>query len=143
MEEEDLPAVLAIEKLCFPKPWQESTFRGEIQNRPISSAYVVISDGEKRVVGYIIFWQIRDEVQINNIAVHPDFRGRGIGEAVLRHVLDEVKRNNAKIVTLEVRPSNLAAFSLYQKLGFRILGLRKNYYASPAEDALVLGLQFN
>jgi ribosomal-protein-alanine N-acetyltransferase len=140
MEEQDLPAVLGIEQVSFPAPWHESTFRGEMQHRPISFPLVVVHKTLGRVIGYVIFWMIGEDVQINNIAVHPDFRGMGIGERVLRSVIKEVKFRGARLITLEVRPSNTAAVSLYKKLGFKLLGIRKGYYTMPPEDATVLGL---
>lgn len=140
MSEGDLPEVRAIEDLSFSSPWSENTFRGEIQNPPISFPLVVVRKPEERVVGYIIFWHVRDDVQVNNIAVHPDFRGQGIAEALMRFVIDKVRREGATFMTLEVRSSNTAAAALYQKLGFEVLGARKNYYTKPDEDALVLGL---
>jgi ribosomal-protein-alanine N-acetyltransferase len=140
MEEKDLPAVLEIERLSFPNPWHESTFHGEIQHRPISFPLAVVHKTLGRVIGYVIFWVIGEDVQINNIALHPDFRGLGIGERVLRQVIEEVKFRGARQITLEVRPSNTAALSLYKKLGFRMLAIRKGYYTMPPEDAIVLGL---
>jgi ribosomal-protein-alanine N-acetyltransferase len=136
----DLPEVMAIERASFPNPWHEITFQGEIQNEGISFPLVAIERTEKRVVGYIIFWRIQDEIQINNIAVHPDFRGLGIGEAILREVLDKVRAEGAVFASLEVRVSNGPARALYEKRGFEIIGSRKDYYSNPAEDALVLGL---
>jgi len=88
MEDQDLPYVLEIEKLSFPNPWHEVTFKGEIQNRRISFPFVVVHRPENKVIGYIIFWQINEQVQINNIAVHPDFRRMGVAESVLLHILD-------------------------------------------------------
>lgn len=143
MEEQDLSAVLAIESLSFPNPWHESTFKGEIQHRPISSPLVIVHSTMNKVIGYIIFWLIGEEVQINNIAVHPDFRRLGIGEHVLRQVIEQVKWRGAKFISLEVRQSNIAALTLYKKIGFRMLGVRKNYYTNPSEDAFVFGLQVN
>jgi ribosomal-protein-alanine N-acetyltransferase len=140
MEEKDLASVLEIEHLSFPNPWHESTFRGEIQHRPISFPLVIVHEMLGRVIGYIIFWSIGEDVQINNIAVHPDFRRLGIGERVLRHVIAEVQVRGARLITLEVRPSNTAAMTLYKKLGFRMMGIRKGYYTLPPEDAIVLGL---
>ena len=136
----DLPEVMAVERASFPNPWHEVTFRGEIQNEGISFPLVAIEPTERRVVGYIIFWRIQDEIQINNIAVHPDFRGLGIGEEILREVLDKVRAEGAVFTSLEVRVSNGPARALYEKLGFEIIGSRKDYYVNPAEDALVLGL---
>ncbi len=143
MEEQDLPSVLAIESLSFPNPWHETTFRGEIQHRPVSFPLVIVHSTLNKVIGYIIYWLIGEEVQINNIAVHPDFRRLGIGEHVLRQVIEQVKWRGAKFITLEVRPSNIAALTLYKKIGFRMLGVRRNYYTNPSEDAIVLGLQVN
>jgi|YelNatPaOPRAMG01_1025707.scaffolds.fasta_scaffold00004_72 ribosomal-protein-alanine N-acetyltransferase len=140
MEERDLPAVLAIEKLSFPNPWHESTFRGEIQNRSISYPWVIVHEPGSQVVGYVIFWKIGEEVQVNNIAIHPDFRRRGLGEALLRKVISWVKQQGAQYITLEVRQSNLAAQALYFKLGFKPVGIRRFYYSNPVEDALVMML---
>lgn len=140
MREEDLPEALAIEKLCFSNPWSRETFLGEIQNRAISSPLVVMSREEKRVAGYVIFWQIGDEAQINNLAIHPDFQGQGLGELAMRYVLNRLKENGVRFVSLEVRVSNHRALSLYRKLGFSILGVRKEYYSRPVEDAYVMGL---
>jgi len=139
MEEKDVASVLAIEKVSFTNPWQEATFLGEISNRSISFPYVIVHKDLDKVIGYIIYWKIKGEVQISNIAVHPDFRQRGIAEAVLRQVMNELKREGAEFITLEVRPSNTAALHLYRKLGFEILGIRKNYYTHPQEHALVMG----
>ncbi|MGB9893968.1 MAG: GNAT family N-acetyltransferase, partial [Candidatus Saccharicenans sp.] len=93
MREEDLPEVQAIEQICFSNPWSRETFQGEIQNKAISFPLVVIHREKKKVVGYIIFWQIGDEAQINNLAIHPDFQGQGFGELALRFVLERLKEN--------------------------------------------------
>jgi len=140
MEQGDVPSVLAIERVSFPSPWQESTFRGEIQHRPISYPLVVVHSTLNRVIGYIIYWQIGEEVQVNNIAVHPDFRRLGIGEQVLSQVIEEIRFRGGKLITLEVRPSNSGALHLYKKLGFRMISVRKGYYAFPPEDAFILAL---
>jgi ribosomal-protein-alanine N-acetyltransferase len=140
MKEDDLPAVRTIEALSFSNPWSDSTFLGEIQNTPVSFPLVVLRKPSDKVIGYIIYWHIREDVQVNNIAVHPDFRGKGIGEALMRHVIDRVRKNGATFMTLEVRLSNAAAVTLYKKLGFDILGTRKNYYTNPDEDAFLMGL---
>jgi len=143
MREEDLSEVLAIENSSFPNPWRESTFRGEILNQSISFPMVIVHSLQKKVIGYIIFWKVFEEVQINNIAVHTEFRRLGIGRAVLEHVIDQVHRDGAKFITLEVRPSNTAAMTLYRKLGFKPLSIRKGYYTNPDEDAFVLGLRLS
>lgn len=140
MEEADLSAIRAIENLSFSNPWSENTFRGEIQNAPISFPLVVVRRPGDEVVAYIIFWQIRDDVQVNNIAVRPDCRGLGLGEAMMRFAIAKVREAGASFMTLEVRSSNAPAVTLYKKLGFEVLGTRKNYYTRPDEDAQVMGL---
>jgi len=140
MREGDLAEVRTIETLSFSNPWSENTFRGEIQNTPVSFPMVVVEKPGDRLVGYIVYWHIREDVQVNNVAVHPDFRGRGVGEALMRHVIDKVRASGATFVTLEVRVSNTPAVTLYKKLGFEILGERKNYYTHPDEDAYMMGL---
>jgi ribosomal-protein-alanine N-acetyltransferase len=140
MQEGDLPAVRAIEALSFSNPWSDNTFRGEIQNTSISFPFVVVRRPGDEVVAYIVFWQIRDDVQVNNIAVHPDCRGLGIGEALMRFAVAKVSGEGGAFMTLEVRRSNTAALTIYKKLGFEVLGTRKNYYTKPDEDAFVMGL---
>jgi ribosomal-protein-alanine N-acetyltransferase len=143
MREVDLPEVLAIENSSFPNPWQEATFQGEILNQSISFPLVIVHSLQRKVIGYIIFWKVFEDVQINNIAVHPEFRRLGIGRVVLEYVIDQVRRDGAKFITLEVRPSNTAALTLYKKLGFKPISIRKGYYSNPNEDAFVLGLRLN
>jgi len=143
MEEKDLPSVLEIERLSFPNPWHESTFRGEVQHRPISFPIVIVHETLGRVIGYIIYWVIGEDVQVNNIAIHPEFRRMGIGERALKQVIEEVRFRGTRLITLEVRPTNTAAMTLYRKLGFRMMGIRKGYYTMPPEDAVVLGLHLN
>jgi ribosomal-protein-alanine N-acetyltransferase len=142
MKAEDLAAVLAIERASFPNPWPASTFLGEVQNRSVSHSYVAVTGSGDRevVIGYVIFWLIADEAQINNIAVHPEFRKQGIGESLLRQALDLIRGLGGSFVILEVRLSNQAAQNLYRKLGFSGLGRRQGYYFNPEEDALVMGL---
>jgi ribosomal-protein-alanine N-acetyltransferase len=144
MKADDLAAVLAIERASFPNPWPATTFLGEVQNAPVSHPYVAVSGAgdNERVIGYVLFWLISDEAQINNIAVHPEFRRRGIGESLLRQTLDLIRGLGGSFVILEVRQSNQAAQSLYLKLGFSEIGRRRSYYFNPEEDALVMGLSF-
>ena len=142
MTRRDLPDVLKIERLSFPNPWPPSTFEGEIQNIGLSHPLVAVDEAADRITGYIFYWVIRDEVQINNIAVHPDYRRRRIAEDMVRGILDALKNDGGQFVSLEVRAGNAAARSLYDKLGFKPIGLRKEYYSNPVEDAVVMGLAF-
>jgi ribosomal-protein-alanine N-acetyltransferase len=137
----DLPGVLSIERQSFSNPWPEATFRGEIQNEGLSFPLVAIDKDGSTVLGYVLYWLIQDEVQINNVAVHPDYRGRRLGERMMWEALAEARQSGGTHAVLEVRASNAAARTLYEKkLGFVFLGIRKDYYTNPLEDALVLGL---
>jgi len=146
MRESDLPAVRAIELLSFSNPWSDNTFRGEIQNTSVSFPMVVVRRpgnpvvADEEVVAYVIYWQIRDDVQVNNIAVHPDCRGLGLGESMTRYAIARARESGAVFMTLEVRQSNTPAVTLYRKLGFETMGVRKNYYTKPDEDAYVMAL---
>ncbi|HSK08371.1 MAG TPA: ribosomal protein S18-alanine N-acetyltransferase [Vicinamibacterales bacterium] len=137
LDERDLDEVLAIERASFSNPWTRDMFVWELQNRDVSYGYVLRTpDG--RVAAFCTVWIVQDELHINNIAVHPDQRGQGAGLAVLRFVLRLAAGLGARRATLEVRRSNMAARRLYERLGFRIAGVRRNYYSDPAEDALIL-----
>ena len=137
--DDDVPEVWVIEKVSFTNPWQKSAFLGEIHNYPISHPYVIVHSLEKRIIGYVICWILEKEVQIANIAIHPDYRRMGIGEAVLRQLLSQLRNKGTKFIFLEVRPSNAAALNLYRKLGFDIVGIRKDYYRNPEEHAIIMG----
>ncbi|MBU4254345.1 MAG: ribosomal protein S18-alanine N-acetyltransferase [Acidobacteria bacterium] len=139
MVESDIPDILVIERYSFPNPWKPAAFVGEVHNSPISHPMVLVSRAENNIVGYVIYWQIKEEVQINNIALHPNFRGRGLGTIMMKYVFERVTLNGARYIILEVRPSNTTALHLYEKFGFSVLGVRKGYYINPAEDALVMG----
>ena len=143
MQERDLPFVLEIERLSFPNPWQESSFRGEIANLHISYPSVIIFRPQEKIIGYVIFWLVGEEAQISNLALHPDFQGLGIGQSVLKQILAVMRKMDAKQVILEVRPSNQAARILYEKNGFTILGVRRGYYQNPPEDAIVMSKSFS
>lgn len=135
----DLAEVQAIEVRSFSNPWHKTTFLGEIQNRSI--AYPLVAETEDQaIIGYIMFWLIDGEAQINNIAVHPDYRGAGVGERILRFALDKIRKLGGTFVTLEVRESNAAARHFYEKLGFAVVGVRKGYYQNPPEDGLLMSL---
>ncbi len=140
MEVRDIPAILAIEVRSFSNPWHKTTFLGEIQNRSIAYPLVAETVPDHVLVGYIMFWLIDSEAQINNVAVHPDYRGLGVGEQLMRFALAKIRDLGGVTAVLEVRVSNATARALYEKLGFSVAGRRKGYYHRPAEDALVMVL---
>ena len=135
--EADLDGVLSVEAESFTNPWTREMYAWELQNRSVCHVYVVRT-GDCRVAGFCAFWLVFDEIHINNVAVRPQFRGQGIGTALMRHVLAEARRLGARRATLEVRSSNTDARRLYERLGFYVAATRRNYYTNPVEDALIL-----
>ncbi|HXE79796.1 MAG TPA: ribosomal protein S18-alanine N-acetyltransferase [Vicinamibacterales bacterium] len=135
--EQDLAGVLEVDELSFTRPWTRAMYTTEFLNRDTSRLYVLRTP-EFPVAGYCAAWFVLDEVHINNLAVRPQCRRRGYGAALLRHVLEEGARAGARRATLEVRRSNEAARRLYERFGFRIAGVRRDYYTHPTEDALIL-----
>ncbi len=137
LSEHHLDEVLEIERASFSNPWSRDMFLWELQNVGISYGYVLREPGG-RVAAFCTAWIVHDELHLNNVAVGPAHRGKGAGQALLRFVLRLAAGLGAQRATLEVRRSNLPALRLYGRLGFRTVGVRKNYYSSPVEDALIL-----
>ncbi|MBM7694473.1 ribosomal-protein-alanine N-acetyltransferase [Peribacillus deserti] len=132
----DIDQVLEVEHLCFSLPWSREAFINELVNNKYA-VYLVLEE-QSRIIGYCGAWVVLDEAHITNIAILPEFRGRNLGEALLVKLIQTVKSMGALSVTLEVRVSNIAAQSLYKKLGFQNGGIRKSYYTDNYEDALVM-----
>ena len=127
-------AIAEIEELCFSTPWSEKSLSEEIDN-PLGRFFVLVS--EDKVAGYIGAHNVVGEVYITNVAVHPNYRGKGFAKALIKHLIDD-SRSADGFVTLEVRESNNPARSLYSSLGFKEVGLRKNFYERPTEDAILM-----
>lgn len=136
MELRDLEAVHLIEQASFTTPWPMHALEEEIRSNRLAS-YIVARAGE-RVVGFAGIWLMIDEAHITTFAVHPAWRRRRIGERLLEHLLELAVRRHAREATLEVRLSNLAARKLYEKYGFRPVGIRPRYYSDDNEDALIM-----
>lgn len=136
MTESDLDEVMMIEEVSFLTPWSRSSYLSELQQNNLS-LYLVARYNEE-VVGYAGIWMILDEGHITNIAVHPNYRNRGIGYRLMREIIKASARFGIRGITLEVRPSNRPAQCLYRKLGFTVHGLRKGYYSDSGEDAIVM-----
>lgn len=135
MESCHVQQVAALEALCFSDPWSENSVASELRN-PLA-LWLVAVEGDC-VAGYVGSQTVMGETDMMNIAVHPDFRRRGVAEALVNALTVELKRMESKCLTLEVRASNEAAKKLYDKLGFSQIGRRPNYYRHPREDALIL-----
>jgi ribosomal-protein-alanine N-acetyltransferase len=134
---DDLNGVLHVESESFTNPWTREMYTWELQNRSVCPIYVVRT-ADCPVAGFCAFWLVFDEIHINTVSVLPPFRGRGIGTAMMRHVLEEGRKLGAKRATLEVRASNAIALRVYERLGFYVAATRRNYYSTPVEDALIL-----
>ena len=139
MNDTHVPQVAQLEKLCFSDPWSEKSIASELSCR--LSLWLVALEGDK-VVGYVGSQTVIDETDMMNIAVHPDYRRRGIAHSLIECLILELKNRGSSSLTLEVRASNAPAVTLYEKLGFEQIGLRKNYYRNPKEDALILRKAF-
>ena len=136
MRADDLEEVVAIERASFSMPWSRGAFLYELQQNRVARCLVMRDDG--RVVGYLCLWEIGDELHITNVAVHPEYRRRGIGRSLVSGVLEDARARKLKLVVLEVRPSNHEARTLYESFGFREVGRRRGYYYDTGEDALVM-----
>ena len=130
-----IPAAAALERLCFSDPWSEVSLRSELQN-PLA-LWLAAMDGD-RLTGYVGAQTVPPEADMMNLAVAPDCRRRGIGEALVRELLRRLDAQGIRSLSLEVRVSNESAQALYRKLGFAPVGRRPRYYEKPREDALIL-----
>jgi len=139
----DLHRVHEIDLLSFTMPWSERSFRFELAENANSTVLVaeVSRNGDRPgVIGMIVVWVILDEAHVATIATHPDFRGNGVGRRLLAHGLLSARKRGARVAYLEVRSSNLTAKTLYEKFGFRVVGVRARYYKDNNEDALLMTL---
>jgi ribosomal-protein-alanine N-acetyltransferase len=132
----DIDAVQVVERASFPVPWPANAFRHELtQNK--NAHYIVAKEGD-RIVGYAGLWLSLDEAHITTFAVHPRWRRRGVGQRLLLRLLELANDRRAREATLEVRLSNMPARRLYEKYGFRPVGIRPRYYSDNGEDALIM-----
>ena len=136
MRLEDLDEVQQIEQASFSTPWPSNAYRSELMTNRLATYLVARIDG--RIVGYGGMWLMVDEAHITTFAIHPGWRRQRIGERLLLAFLDLARDRHAREATLEVRLSNLAARRLYEKYGFRPVGLRPRYYSDNNEDALIM-----
>ena len=139
MNESHVAQVAELEKICFSDPWSDQSVASELVN-PLSCWLVAEEDGV--VAGYVGSQTVIDESDMMNVAVHPDHRRKGVAEALVTELVEALKLRGSLRLTLEVRASNEPAKSLYEKLGFCQVGVRKNYYRNPKEDALILQKEF-
>ena len=139
MNEYHVAQVAELEKLCFSDPWSENSVASELKN-PLSLWLIAEEDGV--VCGYVGSQTVLGETDMMNIAVHPDCRRKGVAAALITELICRLKGQGSHILRLEVRESNAPAIALYKAMGFPQLGLRKNYYRNPKENALILGKEW-
>ena len=139
MNESHVAQVAELEKICFSDPWSENSVASELKN-PLSCWLVAEEDGV--AAGYIGSQTVMDESDMMNVAVHPDHRRKGVAESLVNELIEALKKRGSRCLILEVRASNEPAKALYEKLGFVQVGLRRNYYRNPKEDALILRKEF-
>jgi len=141
MEEEDLGQVLSIEQKSFVEPWSRKLFL-ETLVFPLSRNYV-LETASKKILGYANFYVVQHEAHMLNIAIHPDWRKRGVAALLLGHTIRDLSGRGVREFFLEVREGNGDAIRLYRKFGFDFIGRRKKYYVETNEDALVMRLQLD
>jgi ribosomal-protein-alanine N-acetyltransferase len=144
MELADLEAVIALDRISFAMPWPESSFRFELTENNCSRCWVAEAkdeDGQEKLAGMAVLWQIVDELHVATFAVNPEFRRHKIGERLMAKALLDGFSGGANKAFLEVRCGNLAARNLYNKFGFTEEGIRKGYYQDNGEDAILMNLE--
>lgn len=131
----DVPTILDIEAKAHPTPWNRDVFEREFG---LDWSHLWAIERGNKVVGFLVFWVVHDEVHILNVAVDPACRRQGIATAVLVRLVELAREQKASFVTLEVREHNQAAIALYESLQFEIIGQREEYYADTGEDAYIM-----
>ena len=139
MMREDLDSLARLEKICFSTPWTRAGLEAELLFPP--AVFIVAHIGEN-VAGYAGMHCACGECYVDNVAVYPEFRRQGVGEALMLGLISRARERQGEFISLEVRKSNSKAISLYDKLGFVQAGVRRNFYDKPCEDALILTLKF-
>lgn len=132
---EHIPQIEEIERECFSRPWTAEQLKSQM--RDAQHEFIATMDGG-RVLGYVGLMYVLDEGYISNVAVHPDARRQGIGDALIDALAAKAAELELAFLTLEVRESNAPAIALYAKHGFHPVGKRKNYYDAPKEDAVLM-----
>lgn len=135
MNYDDVEAVTELEQECFSRPWSKESLKKEVNN---PNSLFLIYEINKKTIGYIGMYLVIDEADITNIVITKSYRGKGYGKKLLAEAINQVFSMGYLGVTLEVRKSNKTALSLYERLGFKIEGERRNFYDAPLENALIM-----
>lgn len=140
MDPNDVELIMPLERLAFADPWTRRMYLSDLTDNSLATYRVIRSADDGRlppILGWGGFWLLVDEAHIATIASHPEYRGCGLGEWLMVALLDKAQERGARVATLEVRASNLAAQKLYDKLGFDVVGMRRKYYRD-GEDGLIM-----
>ena len=140
MTKDDVDSVYIVEEDCFTDPWSKESIRKELKN---DLARYLVAELDNKIVGYVGVWFVVDEGHITNVAVHSDYRGKKIGDKLVKEMVKLCKESKLIAMTLEVRSSNTVAQNLYRKYGFKMGGIRKEYYSDNKEDAIIMWNQLN
>lgn len=132
----DISKLAELENLCFDDPWSENMLLEDLKND--NTLYIGAFIDDSILVGYIGIWEIGDTGEITNVAVHPNYRKMGMASMLLEKLIEYCCNDGFRYINLEVRESNLPAINLYTKFGFEKVGLRKNYYKNPTENAVLM-----
>lgn len=139
MQSEDVKLVYELSARCFTVPWTESSLSKELDNH---LAYYCVAEHKGNIVGYGGMWMIAGEGEVTNIAVDKEYRGEGIGQAILNNLMQIGQEKTLLMIHLEVRAGNEVAQKLYKSAGFEKITVRKGYYQKPTEDAVVMIYQY-
>lgn len=135
MEERDIPVVARLEQEAFSEPWSEKAFHDSMK---LSYSLFLVAEEEEELAGYAGMYLVADEGDVTNVAVFEKWKRHGVGTMLVNAMLQEAKKRGATAATLEVRKSNCPAITLYEKAGFESVGIRKNFYDYPKEDAVIM-----
>ena len=135
-----MDSVYIVEENCFTDPWSKESIRKELKN---DLARYLVAELDNKIVGYVGVWFVVDEGHITNVAVHSDYRGKKIGDKLVKEMVKLCEESKLVAMTLEIRSSNTVAQNLYRKYGFKMGGIRKEYYSDNKEDAIIMWNQLN
>ncbi len=143
MEEVHLDSLAELESVCFSQPWSREGLAEELEN-PLACFVVAQMEGENgiQVIGYAGMHCVVGECYITNVAVFPQYRRQGAAKALVQYLIDFAKGQDGEFISLEVRNSNENAIALYERLGFRTVGVRRNFYSAPTEDGRIMTIKF-
>lgn len=135
MEDRDVPAVACLEEEAFSMPWSEQALLESLHN---GYSIFLVADEDGEVAGYMGVYTVLDEADVTNVAVFQKYRRQGIGRQLLASMMELAREQGICVMNLEVRAGNVAAIALYEQMGFVKLGVRKNFYEKPREDAWIM-----